>query len=258
MNQLEQIKLENQNLIDKLKELAEIDEEKASVMSAIFIKTNDELRINNIKEIQTNMANKAKAFGVSPEKYIVRQESIIYSYIEQINKFMKSYNDEYINIKNKLQKAQENQKKLIFNTKKLSNGKKICILTNRVNEQILNEYDNRIKKCKEQINSYEDIISRCEEEFEACRMRRENDFKELFSNNDIGNNKGLTIIKNNNIFKRIKNIFNGYKEFSKHVLREYASRINDMKIETLEKHLTKIKKNMVDFSNEIDKMFENI
>ena len=66
MNQLEQIKLENQNLIDKLKELAEIDEEKASVMSAIFIKTNDELRINNIKEIQTNMANKAKAFGVSP------------------------------------------------------------------------------------------------------------------------------------------------------------------------------------------------
>lgn len=252
---LEKIEFDNQHLIKKMTELAQIEGSKSSVISAVFIRKNDELRFNNMIEIQEDIKQGAKTFGQQPENYAASQDSIIKAYVEQINKFMKTYNQAYINIKTKLRMAEENQKILMIKSQKLSNNKQLYIISNNANENILNEYNKKIDIYKNQIKLYENIISRCDSEFENCKLRREKEFKELFENE-----KNMIVPKNENIFKRlifkIGNKFNGYENFSKYVLQKYATKINQLKTSKLDEYIDKIKKDMVIFSNEIDEMLE--
>lgn len=255
MNLLEQIESENQNLINKMIELARVEDSRATVSSAVFVRSNDELRLKNMKEVREDIKFGAKNFGLAPEKYTAREQSIVNSYIEPINRFMKTYNEEYMNIKNKIQLAEENQKVLMFKCQKISNNKKLLIMANKADNQVITEYDNKINEYKSKIKLYEDIINICDEEMKACKNRREEDFKTLF-----GDEKSIEISDNKNVFKRfifkISNKFKGYNGFSKYVLQKHATKINDLKTKKLEENINKIKQNMVNFSYKIDKMLE--
>ena len=69
-----------------------------TIIAAIFTRLNDEMRLKNIQDIRKDISYRAKDFGLSPEKYVNSIGSITRSYIEQINRFMKAYNDQFVNI----------------------------------------------------------------------------------------------------------------------------------------------------------------
>ena len=185
-------------------------------------------------------------------------DSIVKSYIQETNRFMKAYNDEFINIQNTLQIAEEKQKYYFFKIQEINIMKAICGLAGK-NEEDCIELDNQIRMNKKKLKIYEQIIFRCDKEFEDCRNRREQDFKELF---EINQEQSLMVIKKKNFFIKIinnfKNLFNGYEKFSKLVLQKYAIRINNMKTETIDMYINNVKKNMIKFSNEVDGMLEEV
>jgi len=256
LDSIEQIQLENKKLIDEMTELARTEDLRASVNSAVFIRKNDELRLNHIIDINNDIIQGAKTFGQKPEKYVSSQDSIVKSYVEEINKFTKVYNEEYINIMHKIQMSTEHQKALMFKIQKISNTKQLYEIANKVDDNMFEEFDNNILEYKKQIKLYENVISRCDKEFESCKARRKQDFEELFRTHEV-----LAIADNKNVFKKIvfkiSNKFNGYENFSKYVLKRHANKIDEMKTGKVNKYVNKVKQNMVNFSYEIDNMLEN-
>ena len=116
-------------------------------------------------------------------------DSITRSYIEQTNRFMQIYNNEFINIQNKLFLAEEEQKVLIFKTRKLAIMIDICKMLKKPQE-VYRDYQEQVKGNKKKIAILEKVISRCSKEFEECKYRREKDFLELF---DITNGRNYCI-----------------------------------------------------------------
>lgn len=256
MNELEKIEVENQALIKKLNQLAQTEDSRSFVESAAFIRANNDMRIQNLQDIKLDIAYGAKYYGQMPEKYIASQDSIVKSYIEQINLFMKYYNDEFMNIKSKVYNAEEKQKVLIFKIRKLIVTKQLYVYAERPAVQY-EDFDKEIEVYKKQIKVYEKILSRCDKEFEDCKNRRAQDFQDLF-----GVEKALAIVNKQNIFQKvwfkIKNKFNGYQNFSKNILQKHAIKINNIKTNLMEEYSRKIKENTIIFSKEIEKILEEI
>ena len=257
MNELEKIQEENKNLVSDLKQLAGTEDSRLSVLSAIFIRLNNEMRLQNIQDTRREISYSAKDFGLIPEKYIESMNSIVRSYIEQINRFMKAYNDRFINIQNVLYNAEEKQKYYFFKIREVSVMKKICELAEKPEEsyQVLNQEINEYKK---QLAIYERIISMCDKEFEECKNKREADFKELF---EINQENAIAVITKQNpvmkFFKMIQNKFNGYEKFSKTVLQKHASKINKMKTEIISNYINKTKQDILRFSGEVKELVGN-
>lgn len=223
----------------------------------------------------------AKTFRQLPETYALSEESIIKSYVEQINKFMRSYNEQYLNIQTHIQRAEEQQKVFMFKSCKLSNDKKLFMLTeeyekfknkktNMIDEykrtnnielykEIQNlkdpseKYNKEINSLKNKIKLYENLINRCDIEFSECKTRRERDFKELFEpEKAVAVNEKLSLYKR--ITRNLLNKLNGESKFSKLVIKKYADKINDLKVQKLDKYIDNIKRDTVIFSEEIEKM----
>lgn len=281
MNPIEQIQNENEKIIAKMNELAQTEDSRVDVVSAVFVRTNRDMRFKNMQDIKSDIRDGAKFYGQLPEKYAVRQESITKSYVEQINRFMRQYNEQYINIQTHIYRAEEMQKVLMFKSCKVSNTKTVYMLTDdyliyknkknlmieeykKTNDSNLyqkiqdyknpcDEYDRKIEEYKNQIKLYENIITRCDKEFEDCKIRRDRDFEEIF-----GMEKAMTISEKKNLIQKIffnfMNRVDGYNKFSKYVLQKYANKINEIKISKMDTYVTKIKQDMINFSNEIDKM----
>ena len=215
------------------------------------------MRLQNIQDTRKEISYSAKDFGLIPEKYIDSMNSIVRSYIEQTNRFMKAYNDRFINIQNVLYNAEEKQKYYFFKIREVSVMKKICELAEKPEEsyQVLNQEINGYKK---KLAIYERIIAMCDKEFEECKNKREEDFKELF---EISQENSLAVIIKQNpiikIFTKIKNKFCGYKKFSKVVLQKHALRINKMKTETITNYINKAKQDILRFSDEVESLVGN-
>lgn len=212
------------------------------------------MRLQNIQDIKRDISYGARDFGQLPEKYAASMDSIVRSYIQETNHFMKVYNDEFINIQNILQMAEEKQKYYFFKIREINVMKSICALAEKP-EYSYQELDLEIRKYKKKLGIYERIIARCDKEFEACKNRREQDFKELF---EIKQEQALAIIPNRNLLTKMmmkfKNMFHGYENFSKYVLQKHAAKINSMKTETIGMYSDKIKQSMTNFSGEIEAM----
>lgn len=254
MDELEKIKTENQNLVQDIKQLAGTEDSRVSVISAIFIRLNNEMRLQNIQDIKKDISYSAKDFGQLPEKYTNSMNSIVRSFVEETNRFMKAYNDEFINIQNIMYTAEEKQKYYFFKIREANVMRNICELA----EKPVESYENlnqEINGYKRKLAMYEKIIARCDKEFEDCKNRREEDFKELF---EIKQEQALAVVQKVNpitkIINKIKNMFHGYENFSKYVLQKYAARINKMKVETIEMYVNKTKQNTVNFASEIEEM----
>ncbi len=257
MNELEKIKTGNKKLAENLKQLSGTEDSRVAILAAIYIRVNDELRLQNVKDVRKDIAYGAKDFGQLPEKYVGSMNSIVKSYIEEINRLMKIYNDEFINIHNTLYSAEEEQKTYFFKLRETTVMKNVCILAEKPKEEY--EFlDKEILDYKKKLALYERVIARCDKEFEACKNRRENDFKELF---EIKQEQALAVITKENLFskiiKKIRNKFHGYESFSKNVLQKHAARINKMKTETVNLYINNVKQDIVNFSSEIDEMVEN-
>ena len=171
---------------------------------------------------------------------------------------MKAYNDEFINIQNILQNAKEKQKYYLFKIQELMIMKNVCVLLQKPKE-LYEELDEEINNYKQKINTYEKVISKCDKEFEECKIRRNREFKELF---EIKQEQSLALVQKQNfilkLFIKLKNKFQGYKNFSRFVLQKYFNKINQMKTETIDNYIKNVKEDMLNFSSEINEIIENI
>ena len=257
MNVFENIEAENKQIVSDLGQLAGTEDSRLSVITAIFIRANNEMRLKNIQDIRKDISYGAKDFGQLPEVYVGSMESIVRSYIEETNKFMKAYNDEFKNIQNILKNAEEKQKYYFFKIRESIVMKNICALAGK-QENEYSELDEDIKKFKRKLVVYEKIILRCDKQFEECKNRREQDFRELF---EIKKEQALAVIQKRSFFDKIlykiKKIFSGYETFQKVVLQKHAIKINRMKTETMNEYVIKEKQNELSFSNEINAMLAN-
>lgn len=281
MNPLEVIQKENEDIINNMTQLVQTETSRSELVSAVFVRTNIELRLQNIKEVEGEIINGAKYYGILPEKYVGMNESIKKSYIEQINKFMKSYNEQYMGIQSVLQRAEEKQKVLMFQSCKYSNNKRMYMLTenykvfqDKKNSMIdeykktnniklyqeiqnLNDpcsaYNSKIENIKNDIKFYENIIARCDREFQDCRARRQRDFEEIF-----GNSKQLAVVENKpfyvKLFRSLTNKFTGENRFSKYIIKKHSEKINNIKVNVMDQYVNKIKQDMVAFESEIEDM----
>ena len=206
------------------------------------------MRLQNIQDVKKDISYGAKSYGQLPEKYVETMNSIVKSYIQETNKFMKAYNDEFINIQNTLQNAEEKQKYYLFKIQELMVMKNVCVLLQKP-KNLYEELDEEINSYKQKIITYEKVISKCDKEFEECKIRRDREFKELF---EI---KQDFILK---LFIKLKNKFQGYKNFSRVVLQKYFNKINQMKTETIDNYIKNVKEDMLNFSSEINEIIENI
>ena len=216
------------------------------------------MRLQNIQDVKKDISYGAKSYGQLPEKYDDIMNSIVRSYIKETNKFMKAYNDEFINIQRILQNAEEKQKYYLFKIQELMIMKNVCVLLQK-QKKIYQELDEEINNYKQKIIIYENVISKCDKEFEKCKIKRDKDFKELF---EIKQEQSLTVVQKQNfilkLFLKLKNKFQGYKSFSKFVLQKYFNKINQIKTEIIDNYIRNIKEDMVNFSSEINEIIDNI
>lgn len=216
------------------------------------------MRLQNIQDVKKDISYGAKSYGQLHEKYDETMNSIVRSYIKETDKFMKAYNDEFINIQNILQNAKEKQKYYLFKIQELMIMKNVCVLLQKPKE-LYEELDEEINNYKQKINTYEKVISKCDKEFEECKIRRNREFKELF---EIKQEQSLALVQKQNfilkLFIKLKNKFQGYKNFSRFVLQKYFNKINQMKTETIDNYIKNVKEDMLNFSSEINEIIENI
>ena len=257
MNGLEQIEAENKKMASEMGQLAGTEESRLAVITAVFVRLNNEMRLQNIQDVKRDISYGARDFGQLPEKYVTSMDSIVRSYIQETNRFMKAYNDEFANIQNVLKNAEEKQMYYFLKIREMVVMKQICILAEKKPEEY-EELDSLIKEYRKKIGIYEKIIIICDKEFENCKNRREQDFKELF---EMKKEQALMVIKKQTIWDRIltkiKNKWHGYENFSKFVLQKHAAKINRMKTETLGGYITNVKQNMTNFNGEIQGLLEN-
>ena len=254
LNGFEQVEAENQKIASDMVQLAGTEDSRLSVVTAIFVRLNNEMRLENVQDIRRDISYGAKDYGLLPEKYVNSMDSIVRSYVQEINKFMKAYNDEFMNIQNVLKSAEERQKYYFFKIRETIVMKNICELAGKSPEDYT-QLDAQIKSYRKKLGIYEKIIMRCDKEFEDCKIRREQDFKDLF---ELKQEQALAVIQKRNIITvlihKIKNRLNGYEKFSKYVLQKHAGKLNRMRTETIGEYVTKIKQSIITFDSEIEGM----
>ena len=117
------------------------------------------------------------------------------------------------------------------------------------------ELDDQIRMYKRKIGIYERIIMRCDKEFEDCKNRRIKDFNNIF---EVKGEQSLVVAKKQNViielFRKLKNKFNGYEKFSVYVLQKYLSHANRIKVEMMDICIYDIKRNMKNFDEEINNL----
>jgi len=257
LDTFEQIKVDNLKVASNLTQLAGTEDSRLAVITAIYVRLNNQMRLQNIQDIKKDISYGAKEYRQPPEKYITSMDSIVRSYIQETNRFMKAYNDEFMNIQNILKLAEERQKFYFFKIRETIVMKNICVLAGK-SESEYAELDDYIKAYRKKLAIYEKIIARCDKEFENCKNRREQDFKELF---EIKPELALAVVQKNNIFnrfvKRFQTMFKGYEKFSKYVLQKHAVKINRMRTETISSYVAKVKQQMNSFGDEIEVLLGN-
>lgn len=257
LNGLEQVEKENKQIASNITQLAGTEDDRLSVVTAVFIRLNNQMRLENIRDIRQDISYGAKDFKQPPERYVTSMDSIVKSYIQEANRFMRAYNDEFMNIQNTLKIAEERQKYYFFKIRELIVMKNICALAEKEESEYAG-LDVQIKAYRKKLGIYEKIIMRCDEEFEACKLRREKDFKELF---EIKQEQALAVVQKENFIRKVWKIlqvrFKGYENFSKFFLQKHAAKINQMKQETISSYITKIKQNMNSFNGEVGELLEN-
>lgn len=257
MEALEQVKAENIKIASDITQLAGTEDSRLSVVTAVFVRLNNQMRLQNIQDIKKDISYGAKNYKQPPEKYVTSMDSIVKSYVQETNRFMKAYNDEFMNIQNVLKSAEERQKYYFFKIRETIVMKNICALAEKEESEYA-ELDEQIKLYRKKLGIYERIIARCDKEFEDCKNRREQDFKDLF---EVKEEQALMVVQKDNVVNKIisklKILFKGYEYFSKFVLQRHAAKINKMKTETISSYIAKTKQSINAFNVEIEGLMGN-
>ena len=120
MKGFEQFEKENIKIVEEIKQLNETEENRLAVITSLFVRENSDMRLENLQELKRNISYGAKNYGQNIEEYKGNINEIIKTYIDETNKFMSAYNEEFLNISKKFKNAEENQKKYFAKIRKIS------------------------------------------------------------------------------------------------------------------------------------------
>lgn len=205
----------NTILIDELAKLNELEINKTKVLTAIFSKTIQEIKLKKIQSLQSNFEEQAKFYGQYLEDYDEIYKEMLSRYEEQLDKITEKYNELYINMQLELQEAECNQKIAITNLKKSFDIKQK--LSDTLQNDLREEYAKKMIACMQKKINYDIIIDECERELNKCASNMEKKINALFSDksSQISLQEESALKK---FVNKIKNIFTGASKFNTYVI----------------------------------------
>lgn len=205
----------NEIIWNKILELNELEIMKMKLLTAIFMKTSNEIMDTKVKSLKLNLEEQAEFYGQNIENYDEEYTEIVLKYKEQLFQIIEKYNELFVNMQLELQEAECNQKIAITNLKNTFDIEQQ--IENTATEELVQEYKQKMQACLEKKNNYDIIIEECEKELKLCVENMDKMINRLFANK-----ASQITIKNENSFKRILNKiinkFTGRKKFNEYVI----------------------------------------
>ena len=248
-------------LINKLKKLNEIEQNKSRVLTAIFIKTANELKNQKIKAMQDNILNQADFYNQDINKYDKFYNEVMNKYTNQLSQIINIYTELFINIQMELQEAECNQKIAITNVKKSIDMKNSLSESSPI--EIIENYRKKIDACMQKKYNYDIIIENCEKELEQCSEKMIAHINLLF-----GDKSSQVSLRNEEGFmkyiNKFINRFTGANKFNTYVITP-----TNIEVETRDNNLPilsgEIKDKTIDFvakikqaKDETNKIFDKM
>lgn len=223
-NQMEENNM-NVLLMDKLAELNKLETDKSKILGVIFVKTTKGIMNKKIQSLESNFEEQSKYYDQNLEDYSDIYNEIMEKYKEQLSQIIDKYNELYINMQLELQEAECNQKIAITNLKKSFDIKQE--ISDRAQNEIIEEYNKKIAACMQKKVNYDIIIEECEKELDKCASNMQNRINALFSDKSsqisLIEEKGLK-----KLIKKIKNKFTGARKFNTYVIEPLNIEIDMM------------------------------
>lgn len=248
-------------LIDKLKELNEVEQNKAKIITTIFVKSTQEIKEQKINSLENSILNQAKFYNQNIDNYNEIYTEILEKYTKQLSQIINIYSELFINIQMELQEAECNQKIAITNLKKSIDMKEK--ISNEDSKELIEEYNKKIDACIQKKINYDIIIENCEKELEQCSTIMLEKINMLF-----GDKSSQISLENESGFKKfinkVVNKFVGATKFNTYVIEP-----TNLEVETIHKKLGRlsidIKNNTINFvakikqaKDETNKIFKNM
>ncbi len=203
----------NDEIIDKIAVLNELENQKSRIYVAIFKKKIDDIKNNKINELKNYFETQTKFYNQYIEDYTDIYNQIEEHYNNELSRFLEKYNEMFVNIYLELQETECNKMIAIANIKNSYNIK--CEYKD--DENVIEEYDKKIKACIRKKSNYEIIISECENELNNLIKNLDKQIDIFF----VNKSNSLIIREENFIEKvlnKIKNIFIGKNNFINYVI----------------------------------------
>ncbi len=216
-------------LIEKLTELNELEIAKVKVLTAIFMKTLQELKDKKVQSMVSNFEEQAKAYGQDLADYEEIYDETISQYQAHMTQIVDRYKERFINIQLELQEAECNQKIAIANFKKSVDIKSEAEEASK--EKLAQDYLRKMFACMQKKENFDLIIDACEKELENCIEEAEDKLNNVFLDKS-----GQLVVREESFLtkwmNKIKNIFTGKTKFN-----AYCIEPTNIELEMMERKL---------------------
>ena len=221
-----------QMLINSLKELNQIEQNKSKIVTTIFLKTTKDIKKQKIKSLENSILSQAKFYNQDIDNYNEVYNDIVNKYTDQLSQIINIYSEFFINVQMELQEAECNQKIAITNLKKSIDAKKKLKKDTSLEE--IESYNKKIEACIQKKLNYDIIIESCESELQKCS---DNMVKQI--NTYFSNKSGQLILKDDigvkKIINKLVNKFTGSSKFNTYVIAP-----TNLEVETLNSKLPQL------------------
>lgn len=230
-------------LIEKLTELNEMEIAKVKVLTAIFMKTLQELKDKKMQSMVSNFEEHAKVYGQDLADYQEIYDETISRYETQMAQIMEKYKERFINIQLELQEAECNQKIAIANFKKSFDIKSEAEEVSK--EKLAQDYSRKMFACMQKKENYDLIIDECEKELGNSIKEAENKLNNVFLDKS-----GQLVLREESFLtkwmNKIKNIFTGKTKFNAYCIEPTSIEL-EMIERKLPDHIKQIRQKTIRF-----------
>lgn len=227
-----------QMFINSLKELNQIEQNKAKILTAIFLKKMKDIKKQKIKSLENSILSQAKFYNQDIDDYNEVYNNILNRYTDQLSQIINIYTEFFINVQMELQEAECNQKIAITNLKKSVDAKKKLKKDASIEE--IEDWNKKIEACIQKKLNYDIIIESCESELQKCSDNMVTQINIYF-----GNKSGQLTLSDETGFKKfinkLVNKFTGSTRFNAYVIAPA-----NLEVETLNNKLPQLSEDIKD------------
>lgn len=221
-----------QMLINSLKELNQIEQNKSKILTTIFLKKTEDIKKQKIKSLEKSILSQAEFYDQDIDNYNEVYNDILNKYTDQLSQIINIYSEFFINVQMELQEAECNQKIAITNLKKSVDDKKY--LKGNASIEEIEDCNKKIEACIQKKLNYDIIIESCESELQKCSDNMVTQINIYF-----GNKSGQLKLNDDTGFKKfinkLVNKFTGATKFNTYVIEP-----TNLEVETLNNKLPQL------------------